>query len=176
MLDSRRTQTPKFPQSESWSIDAFDTNDVKTTKVVRRFISSAIYVEKPITEMPPSRKTSPYFYIVIVIVNLSIAQIYHNVMELQQSNSDATRMDNVTTTRHHLESERSPGTNSSSDIESQITVKSKKPESPKLGSEMGTVFVLVNYRKKWHGSSRKGEDNKKNFWLWRKDQAKKQKI
>ncbi|KAL1497769.1 hypothetical protein ABEB36_008671 [Hypothenemus hampei] len=46
----------EFPHSTNWDINAF--NDKDKHKVIRKFINSAIYVEKVVNQMQPQRKTS----------------------------------------------------------------------------------------------------------------------
>ncbi|CAH2015763.1 unnamed protein product [Acanthoscelides obtectus] len=53
MPDNARLSSPRIPTSTSWSIESLKSDQ----KVIRKFINSAIYVEKPI--MPPLRKKSP---------------------------------------------------------------------------------------------------------------------
>lgn len=46
----------QLPRNTSWTISA--PNERERQRVIRKFINSAIYVEKEVTEMPPQRKTS----------------------------------------------------------------------------------------------------------------------
>ncbi|VEN40807.1 unnamed protein product [Callosobruchus maculatus] len=55
MPDNARLSSPRIPTSTSWSIESLKSDQ----KVIRKFINSAIYVEKPI--MPPLRKKSIIF-------------------------------------------------------------------------------------------------------------------
>lgn len=57
MPDNRRISSPKIIPRSSWSSENLPTIEQEQRAVIRKFINSAVYVEKSV--MPPLRKKSP---------------------------------------------------------------------------------------------------------------------
>ncbi|XP_030761828.1 histone-lysine N-methyltransferase, H3 lysine-79 specific-like isoform X2 [Sitophilus oryzae] len=110
----------QFKTQTSWTIDEFPEKE--PSKIIRKYINSAIYVEKTITDMTPSRKTSP----------------------LSASDEDASPKSTVRLNTAYISSKNSLGikknTSSSSSNSSQYrssTDESKSSSLPKNNSEIG---------------------------------------
>ncbi|KAJ8930273.1 hypothetical protein NQ314_016940 [Rhamnusium bicolor] len=187
MPDNQRIYSPKFPKSQSWSIENFNTNESEPKRIIRRFINSAIYVEKPINQMPPLRKKSPI--------------CLHSTSESEYTSCETRIQDNGTTKlavrsytspkltlgsnseakNHDLKSKeniestpKSSTTNSGSDADSQITVKSIKPVLSKLDPDMRISLTSLTTQRTGQIDFTEKEEVLNN-WLKRKIQEKKKK-
>lgn len=186
MIDNKGPCATKFPQNQSWSIDYLTPDDWKSKRIIRKFINSAIYVEKPMIGMPPLRKKSPIF----------LSNGCDGDYTCRTWNSDANETRIIRSSRtpinsgspHQLvqngedenskkmssKSSESSSTNSSSDAESQVTVKSIKLDAPKTDTEMKlSLTSLSTDRNRYIDLKEKHEAIKQ--WLQKKDEERKRK-
>ncbi|XP_023311121.1 histone-lysine N-methyltransferase, H3 lysine-79 specific-like [Anoplophora glabripennis] len=181
MIDNKGPYATKFPQNQSWSIDYFTTDDWKSKRIIRKFINSAIYVEKPMLGMPPLRKKSPIF------LN-SGSDGEYTCRTCSSDANETTRMvrgssislnsftpqpeEIVNTKKYSPKSSGSCSTNSSSDAESQITVKSIKPDVHSMGSEIKLSLTPLSTDRNSHINVKEKQAVIKQ-WLEKKDEERK---
>ncbi|KAJ8912631.1 hypothetical protein NQ315_015143 [Exocentrus adspersus] len=148
MIDNQVLCPTKFPQNQSWSIDYDRTDDWKSKKIVRKFINSAIYVEKPVSDMPPLRKKSPIFLnnssdgeytsrTYISDTNKTKREIRSSCISLNTCSPYCAEENfEVNIKKSCFELNESHSTSSSSNTGSQITVKNNKNGISKMANEM----------------------------------------
>lgn len=171
MPDNKRTLSPQIAPRSSWSAENLPTADQEQKAIIRKFINSAIYVEKSV--MPPLRKRSP-----IDVTNLSDSEstrIIHTDRSVKRclcvTSPQSCPCHPVTaqpeTARTENLSESS--STSSSDNDSQITVKSKDHHS-----DFKLSLSSLHSDKTANIDPKEKEENIKN-WLRKKADEKKKK-
>ncbi|KAG5874407.1 hypothetical protein JTB14_033164 [Gonioctena quinquepunctata] len=170
MPDSQREITP--PQS--WSVESLK-NDRQT--VVRKFLNPAIYVEKPI--MPPLRKTSPIF--------TGSSRDGENTSRTMMTDRSVKRCTCVTSPKNcpcHPLGEKTPSSSrcgesssSSSDVGSQITVKSKRlPNDSEIKLSLTSLDTgRTDITENTIDIDPKEKEERVKSWLRKKDLEKKKK-
>ncbi|CAG9815665.1 unnamed protein product [Phaedon cochleariae] len=170
MLDHQRICSPKLAPTQSWSSGSLKN---EPQKVIRKFINAAVYVEKQI--MPPLRKKSPLY--------LDTASDGGNTSRTISTDRSVKRCTCITSPKtcpcHPMEDkpekklDNCDSSSSSSDVGSQITVKSKKITSfAKQDSEMNLSLTSL-YTDRTERLDPKEKETIIKSWLNKKDMEKK---
>lgn len=173
MPDNQRTSSPKIVPRITWSTESFPTVDQEHKAVIRKFINSAVYVEKSV--MPPLRKKSS-----IEITSFNDSEYRSRVVSTDRSVKRCRCITSPQSCPCHPVPELSPShsgvvsessTTSSSDLGSQITVKSKDcaKDNPR---ELKLSLSSLHSDKPPYLDTKEKEELIRN-WLKKKDEEKK---
>lgn len=176
MPDNRRISSPKILPKSTWSSENFSRVNHERKAVIRKFINSAIYVEKSV--MPPLRKKSP-----IEVSSFSDSECTSRIISTDRSVKRCRCLSCPQNCPCHplsqglnpiiSESVSEHSTTSSSDLGSQITVKSKD-RSKDITTELKLSLNSLHSDRTNNIDPKEKEEYIKN-WLRKKDEERKKK-